>query len=247
MRNYKEEFENRVAFIKALLKESGASGVIYGNSGGKDCTLAAILCKAACDNTVGVIMPCTSKRNYGLDMEDAKKLADAYGIETRIADITPVKEALVKSALGATEKISKSSDVNIAPRLRMTMLYTIAASENRLVVGTGNRSEMFVGYFTKWGDGGCDFNPISDLTVTEVYEFLSYLKAPDFILTKAPSAGLFDGQTDEADMGVSYSEIDAYINGRDIGDEKAEAIARMHSRSAHKRKPIARYKENNDG
>lgn len=247
MRNYKVEFENRVAFIKELLAKSGAEGIVYGNSGGKDCTLAAILCKAACDNTVGIVMPCTSKRNYELDMDDAKKLANAYGIETRVADLTPVKEALVKSALGATKVITKSSDVNIAPRLRMTVLYTIAASENRLVVGTGNRSEMFVGYFTKWGDGGCDFNPISDLTVTEVYEFLSYLKAPEFILTKAPSAGLFDGQTDEDDMGVSYGEIDAYINGEQIDAEKAEIVARMHSRSAHKRAPIARFKENADG
>lgn len=245
MRNYKEEFENRVAFIKKLLKESGADGIVYGNSGGKDCTLAAILCKAACDNTVGVIMPCTSKRNYGLDADDAKALADAYGIETRTADLSPVKEALVKSALEATGKITKSADVNIAPRLRMTVLYTIAASENRLVVGTGNRSEMFVGYFTKWGDGGCDFNPISDLTVTEVYEFLSYLKAPEFILKKAPSAGLFDGQTDEDDMGVSYAEIDAYIHGEMC--EKAELIERMHRQSAHKRAPIARFKENCDG
>lgn len=247
MRNYKEEFENRVAFIKKLIKDSGADGIIYGNSGGKDCTLAAILCKAACDNTVGVIMPCSSKRNYGLDAEDAKKLADAYGIETRTADLTPIKEALIRSVLGATKEITKAADTNVAPRLRMTVLYTIAASENRLVVGTGNRSEMFVGYFTKWGDGGCDFNPISDLTVTEVYEFLSYLKAPDFILTKAPSAGLFDGQTDEADMGVSYKDIDDYINGEAIPDEKAELIARMHSKTAHKRAPIARFKENNDG
>lgn len=246
MRNYKEEFEKRVAFIKKLVCESGASGIVYGNSGGKDCTLAAILCKAACDNTVGIIMPCTSKRNYGLDMEDAKKLADAFGIETRVADLSPVKEALLKSALEATKTVTKSSDVNIAPRLRMTVLYAVAASENRLVVGTGNRSEMFVGYFTKWGDGGCDFNPISDLTVTEVYEFLEYLKAPEFILTKAPSAGLFDGQTDEADMGVSYAEIDAYIRKEPVDAEKSAVIERMHARSAHKRAPIARFKENCD-
>ena len=246
MRNYKEEFENRVEFIKKLVKESGASGIVYGNSGGKDCTLAAILCKAACDNTVGIIMPCTSKRNYGLDMDDAKVLADAYGIETRVADLSPVKDALVKSALEATAEITKASDVNIAPRLRMTVLYTVAASENRLVVGTGNRSEMYVGYFTKWGDGGCDFNPISDLTVTDVYEFLEYLKAPEFILKKAPSAGLFDGQTDENDMGVSYAEIDAHIRKEPISEEKAAIIERMHKRSAHKRAPIARFKENND-
>lgn len=243
MRDYKTEFENRVEFIKKVLKESGATGIIYGNSGGKDCTLVAILCKAACDNTVGVIMPCQSKRNYELDKDDAKILADAYNIETRYVDLTDAKQVICDAVLNATDTITKSSDVNIAPRLRMTALYAIAASENRLVAGTSNRSEMFVGYFTKWGDGGHDFNPISDLTVTEVYEFLEYLKAPEFILTKAPSAGLFDGQTDEQDMGVKYSEIDAYIRGEKTEEAKAKIIDGMHRRSAHKRRAISRYKD----
>lgn len=243
MRDYKEEFEKRVEFIKELLKSSGAKGIIYGNSGGKDCTLVGALCKAACDNTIGVIMPCSSKRNYEEDTKDALALADAFGIETRVVDLSPVKEAFTKEVLKATETITSGSDVNIAPRLRMTTLYAIGASEGRLVAGTGNRSEMYVGYFTKWGDGGHDFNPISDLTVTEVYEFLAYLKAPEFILKKAPSAGLFDGQTDEGDMGVSYAEIDDVIAGKEIAPEKKAVIDRMHRNSEHKRKGVARFKE----
>jgi NAD+ synthase len=100
---------------------------------------------------------------------------------------------------------------NIAPRLRMAVLYSIAQSKNCLVAGTGNKSEATVGYFTKWGDGAYDFNVIADLTVTEIYEFLRYLNAPDQIIEKAPSAGLFDGQTDEGEMGIKYADIDRYI------------------------------------
>ena len=196
MRNYADEFEKRVSFIKSVLAESGCKGIVFGNSGGKDCALVGILCKAACENTVSVMMPCGSSVNFGSDMDDATALCEKFGIENRTVDITPVKAAEVEALKNATV-LNDIALTNIAPRLRMVTLYGIAASENRLVAGTGNRSEVFVGYFTKWGDSGHDFNPIYDLTVTEVYEFLRYLKAPEHIIEKAPSAGLFEGQTDE--------------------------------------------------
>ena len=123
----------------------------------------------------------------------------------------------------------------------MTTLYAIAAAENRLVAGTGNRSEVYVGYFTKWGDGAHDINPISDLTVTEIYEFLRYLKAPEAIITKAPSAALADGQTDEQEMGVTYAELDAHLRGEAIDPQKKEIIERLHARSEHKRRPIRTF------
>jgi NAD+ synthase len=201
MRDYKAEFENRVAFIKSVLKESGAEGLVFGNSGGKDSALVGILCKAAYDNTIGVIMPCSSKRNYNEDFADAKQVAQKYNIETRIVDLTPVKQAEV-NALEGVCKLNQIAQINIAPRLRMLTLYAIAAAENRLVAGTGNKSEAYVGYFTKWGDGAHDFNPIADLTVTEIYEFLRYLDAPECVINKAPSAGLFEGQTDEKENQV---------------------------------------------
>ena len=116
----------------------------------------------------------------------------------------------------------------------MISLYTVAASENRLVAGTGNRSERYMGYFTKWGDGACDFNPIADLTVTEIYEFLRYLKVPDFIITKAPSAGLFDGQTDEKEMGVSYRSIDGFLLTGTVDEHDRAIIERYHKSSGHK-------------
>ena len=240
MRDYKIEFEKRVNFIKYVLDESGAKGIVYGNSGGKDSALVGILCKAACDNTVGIILPCTSKRNYDEDTADAKEVAARYNIEIRTVDLTPVKEAELK-ALDGVATLNAAALANIAPRLRMLTLYAVAAAENRLVAGTGNRSEAYVGYFTKWGDGAHDFNPIADLTVTEIYEFLHYLDAPKCVIEKAPSAALFDGQTDETEMGVTYAELDSYLSGGDIPEDKKIIVERMHKTSEHKRKGISVY------
>ncbi len=233
MRDYRLETEKRVAFIRKKLEESGARGIVYGNSGGKDSALVGILCKRACDNTLGVVLPCQSRRNFGEDMTDGLAVAEKFGIEVRTLDLTPVKEAMA-AALGTVTELNSAADVNVNPRLRMTALYAVAAAENRLVAGTGNRSERYMGYFTKWGDGACDFNPIGDLTVTEIYEFLRCLGAPENILKKAPSAGLFEGQTDEAEMGVSYAAIDRFLNGEPVSPEEEAVIRRFHARSGHK-------------
>ena len=240
MRDYQAEFENRVAYIRRKLAEAHADGVIFGNSGGKDSALAGILCKAACDNTVGVIMPCSSKRNYGEDAEDGRALAGQFGIETRVVDLTPVREAELKALEGAAV-LNDMALTNIAPRLRMTTLYAIGAAENRLVAGTGNRSETYMGYFTKWGDGASDFNPIADLCATEVFAFLRFLNAPASIVEKAPSAGLFEGQTDEAEMGVTYAAIDNYLLHGEVNEHDRAIIDRYHSRSEHKRRLISTF------
>ena len=240
MRNYQEEFEKRVAFIREALAEAGVDGIIYGNSGGKDSALVGILCKAACENTEGIIMPCKSKRNFGSDMDDAIAVAKQFNIKTRVIDLTPQRELMAQTI----NKIAEPSDValsNIAPRLRMMTLYAVAASENRMVAGTGNRSEFYMGYFTKWGDGACDFNPISDLTATEIFEFLRDLNAPASIIEKAPSAGLFEGQTDEAEMGVTYQAIDTYLTTGEATEEDLAVIRRYHDRSEHKRLGVRRY------
>ena len=234
MRDYAQEARQRVEFIRRVLKSAGAAGVVYGNSGGKDCTLVGILCKMACDDTVGIIMPCGTKRGYEMDKADAETLAAQYGIATRTVDLADVRQALVGSVDGVTQ-LTAAALANIAPRLRMTALYTVAASENRLVAGTGNRSERHMGYFTKWGDGACDFNPIADLTVTEIYAFLRHLGAPDFIISKPPSAGLSEGQTDEQDMGVTYRAIDDYLLHGTANDHDKRIIDRYHATSGHKR------------
>ena len=242
MRDYQKEFYDRVTFIRLLLARSGMSGIVYGNSGGKDSALVGILCKAACENTVGVIMPCGSKRNYETDAEDAKAVAEQYHIESRTVDLTPVRDAAI-AQLAPAATLNAQALTNLAPRLRMMTVYAVAAAEKRLVAGTGNRSEAYVGYFTKWGDGACDFNPIADLTVTEIYEFLRFLKAPARIIEKAPSAGLFDGQTDEDEMGFTYKMLDACLMGQEVPPDVKERIDRMHRRSEHKRAAITVFQK----
>lgn len=238
MKNYKDEYYKRVDFIRHVLTGARADGVVFGNSGGKDSALAGILCKAACDNTIGLIMPCSSKRNYGEDKVDAEVIAAQFNIVSRIIDLTETKDRLI-NAVGAQSCLTGPAQANIIPRLRMTALYAVAASENRLVAGTGNRSERYMGYFTKWGDGAYDFNPIADLTVTEIYDFLRYLKVPDYIINKVPSAGLFDGQTDEEEMGVTYQAVDNFLLNGMVNDKDRIIIERHNKSSEHKRsKPL---------
>ncbi len=235
MRNYEEEIRQRTAFIRWMLEEAHGEGIVFGNSGGKDCALVGALCRMACENVTGVIMPCQSRRNYQEDAQDALASAEKFGFRTLRVDVTSAKEALA----GEIEKccgISHMAGINMNPRLRMIVLYTIAQSGNCLVAGTGNRSERSMGYFTKWGDGACDFNPIGDLTATEVFEFLRYLDAPQHIIEKAPSAGLYDGQTDEQEMGIAYADLDRYLL---TGEGAPEVKARVDGtliRTAHKRR-----------
>jgi len=242
MRDYRIETEKRVVFIREQLEEAGATGIVFGNSGGKDSALVGILCKMACADTVGLMMPCTSECNYGDDMTDALMLAKLFKIEKRMIDLTKTADALKLAMKGATF-LTEAAESNIAPRLRMAALYAIAASEGRLVAGTGNKSERYMGYFTKWGDGAFDFNPIADLTVTEIYEFLTYLDVPKRIIEKAPSAGLFDGQTDEGDMGVTYKAIDEYLQSGVCAPGDMEIISKFHRISEHKRNYPKVYEE----
>ena len=201
--------ENRVKWIKEVLESSGARGIIYGNSGGKDCTLVGALCRMATPNVLGVIMPCQSSANYGSDRDDALAAGRHFGIA----------------------------------RLRMTTLYALGQAKGYLVAGTGNLCEYTVGYFTKWGDGAYDFDPIADLTVPEIYEMLRFLDAPASIIEKAPSAGLYPGQTDETELGVTYGDITAYIRGGELSESMRRRIAGMEERTAHKRRMPLRYPE----
>jgi len=232
MRNWANELEARVEWIAARVKAAGASGIVYGNSGGKDSALVGILCKKACGGTVGLIMP-ISTRNFDVDKRDGLEVAEKFGIETREVNLAEIKAGFI-GTLGTIASLSDLAAANMSARLRMITLYAVAASENRLVAGTGNRSEAYMGYFTKWGDGAHDFNPIADLTVTEIYEFLRFLGAPDAVITKAPSAALFDGQTDEQEMGITYAAIDEYLLNGNASDADKALIESFHARAAHK-------------
>lgn len=237
MRDFKIELEKRCEYIRRLVENAHAKGVVFGNSGGKDSALVGILSRLALPEdyrVLGLIMPCESKINFTTDKDDADALAERFGIEKRVIDLTDAKKEIVKRT-GELSALNSVALNNIAPRLRMTTLYTVGAAENLLVAGTGNRCERFMGYFTKWGDGAFDFNPISDLYVSEVYDFLRYLGCPESIINKAPSAGLFEGQTDEKEMGVTYDEVERFIKGEEVSSDSREIIERYHARSQHKR------------
>ena len=171
--------------------------------------------------------------------ELTENVAEQFHIETVTVDLTGTKEALT-AAVTAAHPVAENAAVNIAPRLRMATLYAVAQTRGALVAGTGNRSERYLGYFTKWGDGACDVNPIADLTVREVYKLLRYLRAPEPIINKQPSAGLFEGQTDEAEMGVAYADVDDALL---CGAPMPERAQRMHAASAHKLRMPLTYGE----
>lgn len=229
--------ESRVKWLKDILAETGAKGYVLGSSGGKDSVLVAILARMATPNVTGIIMPCQSTRNLGEDREHALLVADKYDIKTLEVDLTAAKEVLSKLITPLSDKESVMAFANINPRLRMITLYNYAQREGYLVLGTGNLSERMTGYFTKWGDGAFDINPIGDMTVREVYAMLRELDCPSAIIDKAPSAGLYEGQTDEAELGLTYDQIDNYLLHEEAAPEVRAKIEAKIRNSEHKRKP----------
>ena len=191
-------------------------------------------------------MPCHSTLNYGSDRDHALFVAKQFDIQTVEVDISGVKDAFLNALNPVLDslKLTESSELgitNINPRLRMTTLYTLAQSRHSLVCGTGNLSEAQMGYFTKWGDGAYDFNPIADLTVTEIFDFLRFLGAPDVIINKAPSAGLFEGQTDEMELGMKYADIDEFLLHGTGSPETVQKIVQRQAATEHKRRPPRMY------
>jgi NAD+ synthase len=232
-------------WIKEKVEEAGAEGVVLGLSGGVDSSLTAALAKKAMgDKVLGLLMPCHSDPT---DLEHAKLLATKFDIETEYMDLGPVFDSLMAS-------LPRGSDMavaNLKPRLRMAILYYFANNHNYLVAGTGNKSELTVGYFTKYGDGGADILPLGDLLKYQVRELARELGVPEEIIAKPPSAGLWAGQTDEGEMGITYDELDRTISAIDLhrnsgekGDIRGcdeatlEQVKAMMAASEHKRLPI---------
>jgi len=209
------------AFIVHSVRESGRKGVVVGLSGGVDSALVAKLCADAIGpgRVLAVAMP---DGKGGKDLRDARKWAKALGIEFRVVGIGPVVTALEKRLNAyAADPIARG---NLRARARMAVLYYIANTENRIVMGTGNKSESLCGYFTKFGDGGADFLPIGDLYKTQVTEMARYVGVPPEIVEKVPTAGLWPGQTDEGELGISYAELDRILLGIELQLEP-EAIS----------------------
>jgi NAD+ synthase len=230
-----ERVENTVQWLKSMLAKAGAKGFIIGFSGGVDSAVVAALCKRACpDSTLGVMMPCHSDPQ---DLQDAQLVADAFSIPVEKVVLDDVFDSLVKVLTGGPYDRTKKdlSIANIKPRLRMTTLYYFSSRRSLLVAGTGNKSEITIGYYTKHGDGGVDLLPIGNLVKTQVRELARCLGVPQGIIDKAPSAGLWAGQTDEAEMGVTYEELDRYILTGESSPKARAIIDDMVQRSEHKK------------
>ncbi len=224
------EYKNYlVKWLQDTLVETGCKGYVVGLSGGIDSSLVAHLCKEATDNCIGVILPCDSNPS---DKIDALKVVESSKIDYREIDLTDTFNILKENFKDPKNKLTHA---NIKARLRMTTLYAVASENGYLVVGTDNMAEWHTGYFTKFGDGGVDIIPIVHLTKGQVRLMASLCGVDKSIVDKAPSAGLFDGQTDEKEMGTTYDIIDAYLLGEEIPQKDKEIIDRLHNVSAHKR------------
>lgn len=235
-RSPQEVSERLIAWLRERAGEAGALGAVVGISGGVDSAAVAALCLRAFPETaLGVIIPCHSDPR---DIEDAKAFCAALGLPHTTVVLDATFDALTAALRdGGQPADHRMALANLRPRLRMSTLYYFANRLNRLVVGTGNRSEAYVGYFTKHGDGGVDVQPIGGLVKAEVRELAAYLGVPQAIVDRTPSAGLWPGQTDEDEMGLTYAALDAYLHSGTAAAEIRTRIERMHAASEHKRRP----------
>jgi NAD+ synthase len=223
-------------WLQAYLDQSGCTGFVVGISGGIDSSVAAVLCRQVTDATLGLILPCGHTPDDAA--KDAKILAEQYDIEYRTYDLTPAYESLLLT-LGLTPETPVTIPMaNIKARLRMIALYYEANQKNRLVVGTGNQTELKLGFFTKYGDGGADLLPLGNLLKREVHGLAEYLKIPKHICSKTPSPGLWPGQTDEGELGASYDQLDDLISGntpKGLTDEQITHFQQRITVNKHKR------------
>ena len=228
--------ERLVSWIREQVKAADCRGLVVGMSGGLDSSVVAVLCKRAWpQNTLGVLMPCYSSEQ---DLTHAKIVAQKFDITTTTVALEPVFD-LLKKALpseGFAPQTQKLAEANLKPRLRMLTLYYLANRLGYLVVGSGNKSELEVGYFTKYGDGGVDILPLGNLVKSEVKELARYLNIPEEIIAKPPSAGLWAGQTDEGELGITYEELDRYLMSGKASKKVQQKIEALSRANAHKRR-----------
>lgn len=217
--------------------QPSAKGAVIGISGGKDSTVVSKLLVEALgkDRVMGVLMP----RGDQKDINDSLTVVENLGIKYKIVNIAEAYDGIV-SAIGE-EEISSQGKINISPRLRMTVLYAIGASCGYRVAGTGNKSERYVGYTTKWGDSAFDFNPIADLTTEEVQAVGEALGLPRDLVYKAPSDGL-SGKTDEDNLGFTYKQVNDVIENGTSGDiEIDKKIQQKHEWNRHKWEKVPQF------
>jgi len=222
-------------WIAGQVRAAGAEGGVLGVSGGIDSALvAALLARALPGRALGVLMPCHSQPEDG---ELGRLVIETFGLEPLEVDLSWTFDTLV----GVLPPGSQLARANLKPRLRMMTLYYLANARNYLVMGAGNKTELMVGYFTKYGDGGVDILPIGDLYKWQVRALARAVGVPAPVIERPPSAGLWPGQTDEGEMGITYEALDAVLEAMDRGDTSAhdpelvEKVRWMRERSEHKR------------
>jgi len=234
--NVEELAEKLVSWIREKVLAGGQKGVVLGMSGGVDSSVAAVLCQRAFPQSMlGVLMPCHSSQE---DEEHAWAVASKFSIPTKTVVLDSAFDALLKVLSGSTDPAaSQVAKANLKARLRMLTLYYFANQLKYMVVGSSNRSELTVGYFTKYGDGGVDILPLGNLVKGQVRELASFLGIPQEIINKPPSAGLWPGQTDESDLGFSYDDLDRYLVTGEASDKVRGRIEPMMAAGDHKRLP----------
>lgn len=222
-------------WIEDKVVNAKAEGVVFGLSGGIDSAVVASLSiRIFPQNTLAIIIPCHSLE---VDINDALDFINKFNIPYKIIDLSRVYDSFIHPLNDKEKEGSfKLAEANIKPRLRMITLYYFANKLNYLVVGTGNKTELTIGYFTKYGDGGADILPLGNLLKSQVKELAEYLGIPKKIINKPPSAGLWEGQTDEEEIGVSYNQLDKYLKTGKLSNKIIEKkIQDKITKSAHKR------------
>ena len=210
-----DDVESLRGFIRRSVADANADGVVIGLSGGIDSAVVTKICADAlgADKVLNIFMP--SRETPAEDYKVTKELSDSWGTDYRVVDIQPAVDSL--AAMLLTGKETPLERGNISARCRMIVLYNFAKKKNRLVVGTSNQSEIMMGYFTKHGDGACDITLLANMYKTEVRQIARMIGIPESIIAKPPSAGLWEGQTDESEMGIMYEDLDRILYGMEDG------------------------------
>ena len=230
-------------YLRDYLANAKSNGYVLGLSGGVDSSLVAVLSAKAVgkDKVTCIMMPIHSLKE---DLEDALKLAKHFDLRYEIVDASEVFDKYISAFADIGIELDTATKSNLKARIRMSILYAYAQKNNYLVLGTDNKDERYTGYFTKHGDGAADLFVISKLLKSEVVKASKILGIPDELAERVPSAGLFPGQTDEAEMGIKYKDIDRYLLGDEyVPEEVVAKIERLHRITEHKRVPTPEPKE----
>ncbi len=236
MKTMEQDAQKIARWLRDYAEQAGARGYVVGLSGGIDSAVVAALCQRAVgDEVLAAMLPCHSLAE---DQAMAQLVADTFALRTVTVDLTEAYDSLVAAL---PPELGQMAYANIKPRLRMTALYSLAQGHGYLVAGTGNKSELMAGYFTKYGDGGVDVEPLGDLYKNQVRLLAQTLGVPQPVIDRPPTAGLWPGQTDEGEMGISYDQLDSTLaaieNGHTNGIDPAllDRVQHMVCVSAHKR------------